>query len=157
MKSSHTQVCTCTLPSASFGSASGLPSAPPPWDWWWASTPALCSHPWPTAHASVAEGPCPPQMLKWWSFLSPEPRAWTHRRSSSGDTYASAFWPFHCIRPFLLTQCPCNDSGSHYQLWSVLSESTAYPPHSLLALGNFASVLDWKKAINNPVIKIVQK
>lgn len=29
MKSSHTQVCTRTLPSASFGSASGLPSALP--------------------------------------------------------------------------------------------------------------------------------
>ena len=30
MKSSHTQVCTHTLPSASFGSGSGLPSATPP-------------------------------------------------------------------------------------------------------------------------------
>ena len=154
MNSSHTQVCTRTLPSASFGSASGWP---------WLPRPATDGEP-RHLHFVPTLGllPAPqqqrgPQMLKWWSLLSPEPRAWTHRRSSSGDTYASTFWAFHCIRPFLLTQRPCDDSGSHYQLWSVLSESTAYPPHSLLALGNFASVLDWKKAINNPVIKIVQK
>ena len=87
----------------------------------------------PSAHCRPlsSRGVLSPQMLKWWSRLSPEPRAWTPCRSSFGDTYASTFWPFHCIHPFLLTECPCDDTGSHYQLWSVLSESTAYLRHSI--------------------------
>ena len=149
MNSSHTQVWTRTLPRASFGSASRLPWLPRPvsLDTCTLFPPSAC------CPRLSSRGALSPQMLKWWSLLSPEPRAWTHCRSSSRDTYASAFWPFYCIRPFLLTECPCDDTGSHYQLWSVLIESTAYPRHSLLAVGNFASVLYWKKAINNTVIK----
>ncbi|KAM7241223.1 hypothetical protein CapIbe_007795 [Capra ibex] len=42
--------------------------------------------------------------------------------------------PGHSSKEALGPECPCDDTGSHYQLWSVLIESTAYPLHSLLAV-----------------------
>ncbi|KAI4589117.1 hypothetical protein MJG53_003525 [Ovis ammon polii x Ovis aries] len=42
--------------------------------------------------------------------------------------------PGHSSKEALGPECPCDDTGSHDQLWSVLIENTAYPRHSLLAV-----------------------
>ena len=141
MNSSHTQVCTRTLPSASFGSVSGWPWLPRP------GTDGEPRH----LHFVPTLGPLPaPQQQRGSVPADAEVMEPLVSGARGIHTPSVVLWGHLCFRllafpfspSFLLTEGPRGDTGSHYQLWSVLSESTAYPPHSLLALGNFALVLD---------------